>query len=221
MKPEIFSDLIESAIELSAQWHDQTYRKKRWRDPPFEVPPEEILRVPVSSHVTMVAMIVQRAGWDEKTIAAAFVHDVLEDANRFGQTMRAEQLREALGDEVLAIVRQVTEQRFDENDQPIPWKIRKEAYVAGLKDASAQAAAVSLADKIHNLWSINKGLGRGVDVFARDAQGRGLSGGPEEQLWFHQEVLRATEQYGDPRLIPMRGRLSDEVELFREYTDLR
>lgn len=211
-----FSTVIEQAIELSSQWHDQTYRKKRWRDAPFEVPAHEILRVPVIAHVTAVAMTVQRVGWDDETVAAAFLHDVLEDANRFGQTMRAEELREALGAGVLERVRQVTEPQFDEEGRPREWKDRKTRYIVQIREGSKEAAAISLADKLHNMWSINQGLGRGVNVFRQDRQGRGLSVGPEEQLWFHEEVAAATSVHDDERLDLQRERLRGEIEQFRQ-----
>lgn len=216
---DLFSPLVEHAIELSAQWHDQTYRKKRWRDAPFEVPPHVILRVPVMAHVTAVALTVQRAGWEDEAVAAAFLHDVLEDANRYGQTLRSEELRELLGEDVLRHVREVTEQQFDEDDRPIEWRVRKVRYVAQVREASPGSAAISLADKLHNLWSINQGLATGVDVFTEDRVGRGLSYGPQEQLWFHEAVLQATRAHDDPRLIPMRDRLAGEIEAFRERTD--
>ena len=212
----LFSTVVEQAIELSAQWHDQTYRKKRWRDAPFEVPAHEILRVPVIAHVTAVALTVQRAGWDDETVAAAFLHDVLEDANRFGQSMRAEELREALGEGVLKRVRDVTEPQFDAEGQPRPWEDRKKLYLDQIRSGSREAAAISLADKLHNLWSINQGLGRGIDVFRTDEQGHGLSVGPDQQLWFHTAVLDATDAHNDARLGPMRDRLVEELERFRQ-----
>lgn len=216
----LFSPLIEQAIELSAQWHDQTYRKKRWRDAPFEVPSSAILRVPVQAHVTAVGLTVQRAGWPDEPVAAAFLHDVLEDANRYGRKMRTDELRRALGEDVLRHVRDVTEDQFDEHGNPIRWRARKEGYVDQIGTASAGSAAISLADKLHNLWSINQGLSRGLPVFEADEQGRGLSFGPTEQHWFHRAVVEATEVYEDARLEPMRARLRSEIEIFRALTGL-
>ena len=214
----LFSPLIEEAIELSAQWHDQTYRKKRWRDAPFEVPAHVILRVPVMAHVTAVALTVQRARWHDEAVAAAFLHDVLEDANRYGRKMRSEELREALGEDVLRHVNEVSEDQFDDEGEPLDWRVRKEGYIEQIRGALPGSAAISLADKLHNVWSINQGLARGVSVFQEDEHGRGLSYGPEEQLWFHESVLEATEAHEDPRLVPMRARLREEIERFRERT---
>lgn len=215
----VFSTLIEQAIELSAQWHDQTYRKKRWREAAFETPEDTVLRVPVAAHVTTVAMTVQRAGFDDATVAAAFVHDVLEDANRFGRKMREEELRRELGEEVVRRVRQVTEQQLDIDGQPIPWRRRKEAYIRQIRTGFPEAAAISLADKLHNLWSINQALNRGLDVFRRDEQGRGLSAGTEEQRWFYHAVLEATKRFEDRRLIPLQKRLAQELERFGNRID--
>ena len=213
---DFFSPLIESAIELSSQWHDQTYRKKRWRVAPFDVPPDEILRVPVMAHATAVAMAVQRAGWEEEVVAAAFLHDVLEDANRYGQRLRSEVLRDELGEAVLGFVQEVTEQQFDADEKRRSWRDRKEDYVRQIRTGTPQASGISLADKLHNLWSINQAHARGVDVFAADQHGKGLRGGPEEHLWFYESVLEATRHHEDARLAPMRERLGEEIGALRE-----
>lgn len=217
----IFSPLIEHAIEVSAQWHDRTYRKSRWRDPAFEVPPEEVLHVPVMAHVTAVALLVQRAGWDDTTVAAAFLHDVIEDVNVHGAAMRREQLGRLLGEEVLARVLVVTEQKYDAAGAPRSWQARKEGYVAQLRRGTAEAVAISLADKLHNLWSINRALEAGIDVFRSAPGRRGLSAGPAEQLWFHTAVLEASRTFTDPRLEPMRAELARELDRFAGLSGIR
>ena len=214
----IFSPLIEHAIELAAQWHDQTHRKSRWRDPAFEIPEEETLRVPVVSHVTNVAMIVQRAGWDDATIAAAYLHDIIEDGNRYGRTLRYEELCALMGREVADRVLEVTEDRCDEDGRPLPWRARKERYVARLHTASDEAVAISLADKLHNLWCINETLLGGIDVFTSGPDHRALSAGPGAQRWFYRAVLDASRTHTDPRLVPLRDRMEQELERFEATT---
>jgi (p)ppGpp synthase/HD superfamily hydrolase len=206
----LFSPLVEHAIELAAQWHDGTYRKSAWREPAFEVPEDRDIEVPVMAHLAAVASIVQQAGWDEAAVAAAYLHDTIEDMNQHGQRLRRKQLREAVGAEVAAIVAGVTEQKFDDAGEPRPWKARKEGYVDQLRSARTKAVAVSLADKIHNLWSINQSLANGDDIFAV------LSAGPAEQLWFHRAVLDASAAHDDPRLPPLRERLRREIDRLEE-----
>lgn len=204
----LFSPLIEHAIELSAQWHDGTYRKSVWRDPAFEVPEGEDIQIPVIAHLAAVASIVRRAGWDEATVAAAYLHDAIEDMNRHGQRLRRKQLREAMGAEVARLVAQVSEQKLDDDGKMRPWRDRKEDYLEGVRTGSPEAAAISLADKIHNLWSITQSLEAGEDIFVT------LSGDAESQRWFHQAVLNASQQHDDARLRPMRKRLQDVLDRF-------
>jgi (p)ppGpp synthase/HD superfamily hydrolase len=209
----LFSPLIEHAIELSAQWHDGTYRKSVWRDPAFEVPEGQEIQIPVIAHLAAVASIVHRAGWDETTVAAAYLHDAIEDMNEHGQRLRRKQLRDAVGPEVAKLVAEVSEQKLDDDGEMRPWRDRKEDYLESVRTGSPEAAAVSLADKIHNLWSITQSLDTGEDILAI------LSGDAEAQRWFHRAVLEASEAHDDPRLDPMRDRLQAELDRFEAVLD--
>lgn len=213
-----FSPLIERAIELSAEWHDQTYRKSRWRDYVYDPPPETALRVPVMAHVTAVALTVQRAGWDDETVAAAFLHDVIEDRNRFRDALPPERLAALMGEGVLARVRAVSEPKHDAHGAALPWRVRKEAYLEDLGRATPEAVAISLADKLHNVWTMNQSLAAGIDIFSDGPGRQALTAGPADQLWFFERVLALSEAYDDPRLAPMRARLREEVEHFRRLT---
>ncbi|MEM9996949.1 MAG: HD domain-containing protein [Bacteroidota bacterium] len=222
----MFSPLIERAIELAAEWHDGTYRKSRWRPPVFDIPsvevdegePVRVLRVPVMAHVTTVAFTVQRAGWDDETVAAAFLHDTVEDCNRYGQGLTLEALAAATTSGVAERVRAVTEPKKAASGRFLPWQVRKEAYVEQLANGSDEAAAISLADKLHNLWTMNQGLAAGRDIFTRarhaDGSPRGLSAGPTQQQWYFQAVLGAVARFADPRLEPQRMRLREEMARF-------
>ncbi len=216
----LFSPLIEQAVELAAQWHDGTYRKSRWRDPAFELPDGGVLHVPVMTHVTAVALIVQRAGWDETAVAAAFLHDVLEDANRFGQLFESDQLRRQMGEAVATLVEAVSEQKYDAEGKSRRWRDRKESYLAQLRRSTPEAIAISLADKLHNLWSMNQALERGFDVFTDGPNRKAFSAGPEEQRWYFEAVISASRAYSDPRLEPMRTRLAQEIDRFRALAHL-
>lgn len=209
----LFSPLIEHAIELSAQWHDGTYRKSVWRDPAFEVPADVEIQIPVMAHLAAVASIVHRAGWGEEVVAAAYLHDAIEDMNRHGQRLRRKQLRDALGAEVARLVAQVSEQKLDDDGQMRPWRARKEGYLETLRTGRPEAMAISLADKIHNLWSITQSLAAGEDIFSA------LSGGAEAQHWFHRAVLEASTHHDDSRLAPMRERLRREIERFEDQME--
>lgn len=215
------SPLIEHAIELAAQWHEGTYRKSRWRETAFEIPEGEILRVPVMAHVTTVALMVQRAGWDDVTVAAAFLHDVIEDQNAYGQHMSYDDLKNLIGKDVADRVVEVTEQKYDARGRHNPWRTRKEGYLEGLRRHTPGAIAISLADKTHNLYSMNACLGQNIDIFTTSADIKGLSAGPAEQQWFHRNILELSRQFDDPRLVPLRDQLENEVARFEEQLGLR
>lgn len=215
-----FSSIIEHAIELAAQWHDGTYRKSSWRDPAFRSPEGTDPSVPVMSHVTMVGMMVQRAGWDEITVAAAFLHDVLEDPDRHKQYMRYEVLQSVMGAEVADRVLEVTEEKFDGSGNSRSWQQRKEGYISGLRSHSPEAIAISLADKTHNLWTMNESLSRGIDIFTTAPGRRGLNADPERQRWFHRAVLETSREFDDPRLESLRNALEHEIERFEKLLNL-
>lgn len=211
---DLLSPLVEHAVELAAQWHDGTYRKSAWRETPFGAAGADV-PVPAMAHLAAVASIVRRAGWDDPTVAAAYLHDTIEDRNREGQRLRRTQLREAMGPEVTRIVVQVSEQKLAGDGTLRSWRDRKDDYVAGLRGADVRAVAISLADKIHNLWSINQSLAHGTDIFAA------LSAGPEAQLWFHRAVLEASRDHTDDRLDPMRARLQRELDRLAQRISAR
>lgn len=215
----VFSPLVERAVELASQWHDRTYRKGSWRDSVFDPPTDEEVQVPVMAHLATVALVVQRAGWPDPVVAAAYLHDVLEDRNRYGQRLRREALREAVAPEVERLVVAVSERKRDDEGNRRPWRARKEDYVDTLRSASPQALAISLSDKLHNLWSINESLAARENVFDSGPNRTALSAGPKPHRWFHRAVLEASTRYDDPRLDPVRSRLRREVERFEAWME--
>ena len=210
-EPQLFSPFVERAIELAAEWHDGTYRKGRWRTPTFKCPDGERIRVPTIAHVTAVALTVQRAGWDDETVAAAFLHDAIEDANVWGDTLSPEQLAAATSERVAEIVLAVTEPKRDDAGDWLPWRVRKEAYVATLGAGPPEAAAVALADKVHNAYTIASALEAGVDVFAPAPGRTALSADGAAQLWFLRAARAATDHHADARLDGLRARFDQAV----------
>ncbi len=218
MQDNFFSPLVEQAIELAAEWHAGTYRKGRWRQPPYSLSNGDAPKTPVIAHVTAVAMTVQRAGWDDATVAAAFLHDILEDPNQLDQTMSFEQLVDSMGQHVAQLVFEVSEAKHDKQGKPQKWKVRKDGYIEGLRRHSVEAAAISLADKIHNLWSMNETLEAGIDIFKSTSKRRGLSASGGPQRWFYNAVYEATLHHADSRITAMQVRFKKELQRFEQLT---
>lgn len=153
--------LYETALKIAVTAHREQVRKHD--------------NAPYVYHPIMVARIVERAGFGDIPVAAALVHDVLEDT-----TTTESELREKLGDEVVDIVTAVSE------DKALEWEERKELYVKTVVAAGEAVWAVSVADKIHNADDFIAFHGvSGVvawSVFNR---------GKEKKLWFERMLHEA------------------------------
>jgi hypothetical protein len=149
-------------------------------------------------------------------VAAALLHDILEDPNREGERMTRKTLVAHIDEEVARLVQHVTEDGYDESGQKRPWRTRKEAYLAHLKQAPDEAVAISLADKLHNLWTMNQSLEAGLPLFEGGDNVTALSAGPTEQHWFFCAMLQATVGHSDQRLHSLRAQLTQELDRFEK-----
>ncbi len=210
MSESIFSPLLDAAIEFASQWHEGTYRKSSWR----AVEADGVAKVPTFAHVTAVALMLARMDFSEETVAAAFLHDAVEDENRYGDRLTLDAVRNAFGDEVADLVGTVSEIKKDQNGHWLAWKDRKKNYLASLENGSNNAKAISLADKIHNLWTMNQSLLHSVPVFSGSATTTALSAGPDDQLWYFQAVVDVTRT-DDAKIELLRERLGVEIDRFK------
>ena len=121
--------LVDKAARIAVEAH--VNQKRKGDGSPYVV------------HPFMVAYKLTRHGFSETIVAAALVHDVLEDTD-----VGEERLRDMLGEEVVCIVKAVSE------DKTLVWEDRKEKYLEMVRESSPEVWAVSCADKIHNLESI-------------------------------------------------------------------
>lgn len=140
------------------------------------------LALPYITHPVTVATLVQRYGGSEAQILAALLHDVLED----GGSQWVDKIREAFGAEVLALVEFCTDAIPDRTGHKPPWRERKEAYLAHLKDAEGPGLLVSACDKLANLQAILLDLTEvGAEVWTR------FKGGKDGSLWYYQALVEA------------------------------
>ena len=152
-------NLVERAMAIAVSAHEGQMRKEA--DVPYIV------------HPVSVALVLARNGFPDTFVAAALVHDVVEDTS-----VSLEELRSLLGDEVANIVAPVT------HDDTLPWEEKKRAYIEEVRKASLGAKAISLADKISNAHSL---------LAAYKVQGSAIwkhfNAGREKKLWFERAML--------------------------------
>jgi GTP diphosphokinase / guanosine-3',5'-bis(diphosphate) 3'-diphosphatase len=100
---------------------------------------------PYINHLLEVAALVSSvlSGPDPNLVIAALLHDSIEDAG-----VTKEQLAEAFGADVAALVLEVTD------DKSLPKAERKRLQVVHAPEKSPRAALIKLADKISNLRAI-------------------------------------------------------------------
>ena len=141
-----WSPTLERALRLAAQAHEGQVRKGS--------------PVPYIEHPMAVAMILDRAGFDEEVVVAGLLHDVVEDTH-----VTLDEIRSAFGDAVTEIVAGCSEIKLDSTGRKRPWSDRKRDHLEALKSANLPTRAVTLADKLHNLASIALDLAEGRPVW--------------------------------------------------------
>src|SRR4051794_40618939 len=114
---------------------------------------------PYLVHPLQVAELLDGEGYAEPTIAAALLHDVVEDSG-----LTVGDVVESFGVEVGELVAALTEDPAVDD-----WEERKLALRAGVADAGSEAVAIYVADKLANLhdWRVvYEAVGeRAVDYF--------------------------------------------------------
>ena len=124
-------------------------------------------RIPYLVHPMETAAIVAEMTDDQELIAAAVLHDVVEDTE-----VTLPELQSYFGERIAFYVCGETEDKRQELPPESTWLLRKQETIEFLKNRADQAAKMlALADKLSNMRSI-----------ARDVQNVG------DQLWerFHQ-----------------------------------
>jgi (p)ppGpp synthase/HD superfamily hydrolase len=140
MEPDVV--LVARALNFAAQKHSLQRRKGEAGEPYI-------------NHLAEVALLLAEAtrGGDPVLVAAGLLHDTVEDTGT-----RREELEEAFGAEVAAVVVEVTD------DKSLPKARRKELQVETAGGKSRRAKLIKIADKTSNLRSIASSPPRGWDT---------------------------------------------------------
>lgn len=160
---QIYSSMIDKAIGFAAKKHNGQRRK--------------IGDIPYIAHPMGVAAILMQMGCREAVVAAALLHDTVEDTDA-----NLDEITTRFGQEVRDIVAGCTELSKKNNT----WEQRKLNMVARLRQASFEVKLVVAADKYHNLHHMLKTQEEsGTAIWKRFGRG------PEKQAWYYRTVLES------------------------------
>lgn len=128
--------MVEKAIIFAAKAHKGTFRKST--------------NIPYIVHPMEAGAIAASVTDDEKVIAAAILHDTIEDTDTTPEDIRRE-----FGDEVLRLIESDSEDKREELPPEETWKMRKEETIDYLRNrADKKEKIIALSDKLSNIRAI-------------------------------------------------------------------
>ena len=104
---------------------------------------------PYILHPMEAAAIVAAMTDDEEVIAAAVLHDTVEDT-----AVTLDEICEQFGKRVAELVAAESENKREDKPAASTWKIRKEETIEHLKTAPKEVKMLTLGDKLSNIRSI-------------------------------------------------------------------
>ena len=165
-------ELVSEAIVFAVQAHDGMRRKKS--ESPYILHPME------------AAVIVGSMTDDQNLIAAAALHDVVEDAG-----ITIEQIEEKFGKRVRELVAAETENKREHLPANETWRIRKQESLAVLKNTNDNdVLMVWLGDKLANMRAIYRDWKVEGDAMWQ----RFNQTDPREQAWYYHTIVALTQQ---------------------------
>lgn len=176
--------LLNQAIVFATEAHKGQFRKGT--------------QAPYILHPLEAAAIVSTMTEDEEILAAAVLHDVVEDT---GTTI--EEIREIFGKNVAEYVSAESENKRENLSAESTWKIRKRETLEHLKTAPKEIKMITLGDKLSNIRAIY----RDYNTIGDELWNRFNQKDKNEHLWYYQGIADCLSEL-------------DEHFAYREYCDL-
>ena len=159
--------LLERALRTAAIAHRHQLRK--------------CSDVPYFTHSAAVALILARFGFDDEVLlAAAVLHDVVEDTD-----VTLEELAAQFPPATVEAVAALSETKNDADGTLRPWEDRKAEHLRHIAAASLIARAIALADKLHNMQTMRLDLAEGTLSLSA------FRASPERLLWYYRSMIDA------------------------------
>jgi len=205
---DLYPPFLEVAARLAARGHHPQFRKqdpgKPDCDPGGRKLPGDC--IPYITHPMGVMTILARTGASDQLLAAALLHDYLEDVD---DPDGPSHIREACGEDVLKLVEAVSENKRREFSARKTWQARKQETVEHLAHMAGDAVRLKTADLLHNLLSLIADIRNAEDprkVWER------FNARKEQQLrHFHSVLDAASRRLGetDPLILALKQSIED------------
>ena len=178
------TELLDRAIVFAVQAHAGTER--RGKGFPYIIHPMEAMEI-VATMTT-----------DQEILAAAALHDTVEDTE-----VTVEQIRDEFGDRIAALVADESEDRPEGVNEEESWHDRKRAAINHLAKASHDAKMVALGDKLSNM----RAIARDYAVMGDALWSRFHAQDPKDHEWHYRGLADALREL-------------DGTEAYREFESL-
>ena len=178
------TELLDRAIIFAVHAHAGTER--RGKGYPYIVHPMEAVEIVA----TMTA--------DQELLAAAVLHDTVEDTD-----VTVEQLRAEFGERVASLVADESDVMPEGVTEEDSWHQRKQAAIDRLSKASHDAKMVAMGDKLSNMRAIARDYAELGDALWN----RFHTSDPKEHAWHYRGLADALREL-------------DETEAYREFESL-
>ncbi len=146
--------LSARAATFAKAAHDSINHRRKFTDEPYHV------------HLARVAALVATVVNDEEIIAAAWLHDVLEDVAPHNNVYNADAIEREFGKRVLKLVIELTDVSKAEDGNRATRKALDRIHIA---NASPDGMTIKLADLIDNATDIAKHDAHFSRVFRKEA----------------------------------------------------
>ncbi len=188
MKEETFEfadDIVAKACAFAVAAHSGQYRKDGF--------------TPAVLHAMDAAVIAAGMTHDKNVMAAALLHDTVEDTD-----VTAPQILKMFGKEVAALVASETEEKRPERPAEETWQIRKEESLEELRNAKdINVKILWLSDKLSNIRSFYRTFRTEGDAVWNCCHVKDKT----KQEWYYREVAKAMPELAD-------------TAAYEEYTEL-
>ena len=141
---------------------------------------------PYILHCTEAAAIAATMTQEQEVLAAAVLHDVVEDTDVTAETLESE-----FGSRVALLVGAMSENKRPDLPPEDTWLVRKEETIAALEESTDLAVAqLYLADKLSNL----RGIARDYEEYGDDLWEFFNQKSRAKQSWYYYRLETALEK---------------------------